>query len=81
MHTLCFNLDIKSIRHWVFPAGFTVYKVCNCTPSTFVGAIIQLKKVFGKINEKRINNFLMKLEGVMLSWRRNPPMALNMGEV
>ena len=47
----------------------------------FVGAIIELKKVFGKMDEKRINDFLMKFGGELLSWRRNPPMAVNMGGV
>ena len=49
--------------------------------TNFVGASIELKKAFGEMDEKRINDLLMELGGVWISWKRNPPMASNMGGV
>ena len=49
--------------------------------TNFVGASIKLKKTFGEINEKRINDFLMELGGVGISWEHNLLMASNMGGV
>ena len=34
--------------------------------------------VFGKMDEKMINDFLMELGGEWISWKCNPPMASNM---
>ena len=34
--------------------------------------------VFGKMDEKMINDFLMELGGEWISWKFNPPMASNM---
>ena len=46
-----------------------------------VGASIELGKTFGEMDEKRINDFLMELGGEWISWKRNPPIASNMGGV
>ena len=47
--------------------------------TNFVGASIELKKAFGEMDEKRINDFLMELGGEWISWKYNPLMASNMG--
>ena len=47
----------------------------------FVGTNIELKKAFGEMDEKRINDFLRELGGEWISWKRNPPLASNMGGV
>ena len=49
--------------------------------TNFVGASIELKKAFGKMDEKRINDFLMELGREWISWKHNPVMASNMGGV
>ena len=49
--------------------------------TNFVGGSIELKNVFGDMDEKRINDFLMELGGEWISWKRNSPMASNMGGV
>ena len=49
--------------------------------ANFVGASTELKKAFGEMDEKRINDFFMELGGEWISWKRNPPVASNMGGV
>ena len=49
--------------------------------TNFVGASTELKKAFGEMDEKRINDFFMELGGEWISWKRNPPVASNMGGV
>ena len=41
----------------------------------------ELKKAFGKMDGKRINDFLIELGGEWISWKRNPPIASNIGGV
>ena len=47
----------------------------------FVGPSIELKKAFGEMDEKRVNDFLMESGGEWISWKRNLPVASNMGGV
>ena len=47
----------------------------------FVGANIELRKAFIKMNHTKIDNFLMELWGEWITWRQNPPMAGGMGGV
>ena len=49
--------------------------------TNFVGASTELKKAFGEMDEKRINDFFMELGGEWKSSKRNPPVASNMGGV
>ena len=49
--------------------------------TNFVGASTELKKAFGEMDEKRINDFFMELGGEWISWKRNPLVASNMGGV
>ena len=49
--------------------------------TNFVGANIDLRKAFNEMNHTKINNFLMKLGGEWITWRRNPRMTSNMGGV
>ena len=66
---------IKSLRRLIS----RLIRSDNAT--NFVGARIELKKAFGEMDEKRINDFLMELGGEWITWKRNPPMASNMGGV
>ena len=49
--------------------------------TNFVGASTELKKAFGEMDEKRINDFFMELGGEWKSSKRNPPVASNLGGV
>ena len=40
--------------------------------TNFVGPSIDLKKAFGEIDEKKINELLMELRREWISWKRNP---------
>ena len=71
---------IQALRCLISRRG-NVSMIRSDSGTNFVGASIELKKAFGEMDEKRINDFLMELGGEWISWKRNPPMASNMGGV
>ena len=71
---------IQALRRLISRRG-NVRMIRSDNGANFVGASIQLKKALGEMDEKRINDFLMELGGEWISWKRNPPMASNMGGV
>ena len=71
---------IQALRRLINRRG-NVRMIRSDNGTNFVGASIKLRKAFDKIDEKRINNFMMELGGEWISWKRNPPMASNMEEV
>ena len=71
---------IQALRRLISRRG-NVRMIQSDNGANFVGASIELKKALGEIDEKRINDFLMELGGEWISWKRNPPMASNMGGV
>ena len=71
---------IQALRRLIRRRG-NVRMIRSENGTKFVGASIELKKTFGEMDEKRINDFLMELVGEWMSWKCNPPMASNMGGV
>ena len=49
--------------------------------SNFIGASTELKRAYGEMDKKKINDFLMELGGEQLIWKHNPYTASNMGGV
>ena len=49
--------------------------------TNFVGANIELRKAFGEMDERMINDSMMELGGEWISWKLNPRVANNMGGV
>ena len=70
---------IQALRRLIRRRG-NVMMIRSDNGTKFVGASIELKKTFGEMDEKRINDFLMELVGEWISWKCNPPIASNMGE-
>ena len=71
---------ILALRRLISQRG-NIRMICTDNGSNFVGANIELRKPFNEMNHAKINNFLMELGGEWITWRRNPPMASNMGGV
>ena len=71
---------IQALRRLISRRG-NVRMIRSDNGANFVGASIELKKALGEMDEKRINDFLMELGGEWITWKRNPPMASNMGGV
>ena len=71
---------IQALRRLINRRG-NVRMIRSDNGTNFVGASIELKKAFGEMDEKSINDFLMELGGEWVSWRRNSPMESNMGGV
>ena len=71
---------IQALRRLIRRRG-NVMMIRSDNGTKFVGASIELKKTFGEMDEKRINDFLMELVGEWISWKCNPPIASNMGGV
>ena len=73
-------LPAQVLRQFISRRG-NVMMIRSDNGTNFVGASIELRKAFGEIHEKRINDFLMELGGEWISWKHNRPMASNMGGV
>ena len=71
---------IQALRRLINKRG-NVRMIRSDNGTNFVGASIELKRAFGKMDEKNINDFLMELGGEWISWKRNSPMESNMGGV
>ena len=71
---------IQALRRLIRRRG-NVRMIRSENGTKYVGASIELKKTFGEMDEKSINDFLMELVGEWMSWKCNPPMASNMGGV
>ena len=71
---------IQALRRLISRRG-NVRMIRSDNGTNFVGASIELKKAFGRMDEKRINDFLMELGGEWISWKCNPSMASNIGGV
>ena len=71
---------IQALRRLISRRG-NVRMIRSDNGTHFIGASIELRKAFGEMDKKRINDFLMELGGEWISWKRNSPMASNMGGV
>ena len=71
---------IQALRRLISRKG-NVRMIRSDNGTHFIGASIELRKAFGEMDKKRINDFLMELGGEWISWKRNSPMASNMGGV
>ena len=49
--------------------------------TNFVGASAELIHAFQEMNHKKIGDFLEESGGDWMVWKRNPPLASNMGGV
>ena len=71
---------IQALRRLINRRG-NVRMIRSDNGTKFVGPSIELKKAFGEMDEKRVNDFLMESGGEWISWKRNLPVASNMGGV
>ena len=77
MSTDSFILALRIFINW----RVNVKMICTDNGTNFVEANIELWKAFNEMNHTKINSFLIELGGEWITWRRNPLMASNMGEV
>ena len=71
---------ILALRRLISRRG-NVMMIRTDNGTNFVGANIEPRKAFNEMNHTKIKNFLMKLGGKWITWRRNPPIASNIRRV